>query len=195
MHFKVKIDQNATQGDNELDLYYSTSGSSSVNNVWTLQPFNISVANSQTDFDLVVQDYTSSATSIAIANTGENTANSLIVRIPTQSNFKVSGATGQIVGNLNSGDYTIATFDLTAATRNNNGTLAIELDYTDAIGVRRTIIKDISLSSFLSNSSYPISGLDTLGSGSGNNSSGGSFPTGFQGQFSRGVQKDNYKYI
>jgi hypothetical protein len=154
LHYKVRVDQNAVQGDNELDLYYSPNGG--LNNVWSIQPFHIQVANAQTDFDLVIQETTSTGTSIGIANTGENTANSLIVRIPSQSDFTVQGTNGQIVGNLNSGDYTIVTFDIvpsfqrvenqTFVRPNNNQTLQVELDYTDSIGVRRSVIEEIPFS-------------------------------------------------
>ena len=123
------------------------------------QAFYIQTADAQTNFDLVIQDSTSTATSIGIANTGENTANSLIVRIPDQAGFRTVGTNGQIVGNLNSGDYTIATFDLVPVTRSNNETLAVELDYTDSIGVRRSIIENVPFN-------YVSSINSTLGSAS-----------------------------
>lgn len=162
MHFQVLVDSNAVAGNNELDMDYSQNGG--LSGTWGVQPLQIQVANAETDFDLVVQASSSTGTSIGIANIGENTANSLIVRIPTQSGFRVSGTNGQIVGNLNSGDYTLATFDViptatltrtgtgnqTTFSRNStaaNQMLQVELDYTDAIGVRRTVIKEIPFNS------------------------------------------------
>lgn len=171
MHFRVRVDQNAVQGSTELDMQYSPSGG--LGGTWSIQPFQIQVANAQTDFDLVVQASTSTGTSLGIANIGENTANSLIVRIPTQSGFRVSGVNGQIVGNLNSGDYTLTTFDIiptatrgnqTAITRNStaaNQTLQVELDYTDAIGVRRTVIKEIPFNSLSFSTNSTITGFAT----------------------------------
>ncbi|MFZ1970688.1 MAG: hypothetical protein WAU65_00700 [Candidatus Nanoarchaeia archaeon] len=157
LHYLVRVDPNAVQGENQLQLEYSPSENSN----YLVQTFNIQVADSQTNFDSVIQDSTSTATSIGIANIGENTANSLIVRIPSQQDFRVVGTNGQIVGNLNSGDYTIATFDIVpmitrgnTTIRNNNETLQVELDYTDAIGVRRTVMEYIPFSmtsTYLSN--------------------------------------------
>ena len=143
LHYKVRIDKDAIAGDNELDLGYSSGGG--MDNAFLITPLNIQIQNAQTDFDLVVQDSSSSGTSIGIANIGENTANSLIAKIPEQPNFRVTGTTnGQILGNLNAGDYTLATFQVTQTNPRNN-TLEIELDYTDAIGIRRTIIKDVTI--------------------------------------------------
>lgn len=142
LHYKVRIDSNAVPGDNELDLAYSSDGTG---NVMLVTPLEIDVQNSQTDFSIVVQDSSSSGTSLGIANTGENTANSLIMKVPEQPNFRTTGVTNsQILGNLNSGDYTLATFQLEQTNPRNN-TLEIELDYTDAIGVRRTVVKDVAL--------------------------------------------------
>ena len=145
VHYRIKVDPDAVQGNNYLDLAYSSNGG---NNIAIVQQFNIEVAEAQTSFDLVVQDSTSTATSIGIANTGENTANSLIVRIPDQPGFRTIGTNGQIVGNLASGDYTIATFDLVPTSRSNNS-LEVELDYTDAIGVRRSVIENVSSNSII----------------------------------------------
>lgn len=143
LHYRVRVDQNAVQGDSQLNLLYNTDGSSA----FAEEQFNIQVSDAQTDFALVIQDSTSSGTSIGIANTGENTANSLIVTVPEQLNFRVTGTTnGQILGNLNSGDYTIATFQITP-TSSTNHTLEVELAYTDTIGVRRTVIKDVQFNS------------------------------------------------
>ena len=89
---------------------------------------DIDVADAQTNFDLVVQDSTSSEVSLAIANVGKNTANSMIVRIPEQNGFRVTGTNGQMVGNLDSGDYTIASFSLAAIGRNSEN-LTVQIDY------------------------------------------------------------------
>ncbi len=164
LHYKIRVDQNAVQGDNQLELDYSSNGG--LNGVWSTQPFDIQVTNAQTDFDLVVQGTGSTGTSIGIANTGENTANSLIVKIPAQSGFAVSGTSGQIVGNLNSGDYTLVVFNVIPSSRNQtkNQLLKVELDYTDTIGVRRAVIKEISFGfpSF-SNSTNFMSGSSVRG--------------------------------
>jgi hypothetical protein len=49
-----------------------------------------------------------------VANTGNNPAYSVTVRIPEQDQFAVQGSTSSIVGNLDEGDYTIVSFQITS---------------------------------------------------------------------------------
>lgn len=56
-----------------------------------------------------------------------------------------------MVGNLDSGDYTIVSFSLVPLGRGENGvrTLEVQMDYTDSIGERRSVVKEIQFSSDL----------------------------------------------
>lgn len=137
--YKLKVDKDAVNGDNEIKLkYFENAGL-----VFNLDTFNVSVSNSRTDFDVIVQD----STTLAVANIGNNTASSVIVRIPEQNNFRVNGTSATIIGNLNAGDYTLATFQIFQV-RNSNissgeNNLTVEISYTDTLGIRRTIQKDV----------------------------------------------------
>jgi hypothetical protein len=51
-------------------------------------------------------------------NTGANTASSVVVSIPTQLSYSTSGTSSTSVGNLDAGDYTLASFSLTSTTNN-----------------------------------------------------------------------------
>jgi hypothetical protein len=82
------------------------------------------------------------------------------VRIPQQDAFSVSGTNGQMVGNLESGDYSVVSFTLVQKNRNSEN-LKVEMDYTDSIGERRSVTKEVSISfgSLISqNSSGPMAG-------------------------------------
>jgi hypothetical protein len=72
----------------------------------------------------VLQTSTSSTTTFAVVNTGANTASSVVVSIPTQPSYSTSGTSSTSVGNLDAGDYTLASFSLTSTTSNitRNGT-------------------------------------------------------------------------
>jgi hypothetical protein len=112
-----------------------------------------------TDFDVSIQDSTASSTTLAITNIGASTAYSVIVSIPQQENFRVTGTSSNVVGNLNAGDYTLASFQVTQVggfqitpTRNATNVstsqqrnLIVEISYTDTLGVRRIIQKEVSL--------------------------------------------------
>lgn len=151
--YKIRVDKDAINGENELDVRYVGNN----NNNWaaySTKTFNITIEDSRTNFDAVVQETSGSQVSIAIANTGKYTANSMIVRIPDQTNFRVSGTNGQMVGNLESGDYTIVGFTIMPNMQRNQGAtnmsanqniLKVQIDYTDGIGERRTSILEIPL--------------------------------------------------
>jgi hypothetical protein len=138
--YRVRVDDNAINGDNPLKLKVSSEGKS----VYNLRTFNISVSNPRTEFVVVAQD----STTLAIANTGANTASSVIVSIPEQQNYRVSGASSTIIGNLNAGDYTLATFQILSidnmagrnVTMGSDGRdLTVDVSYTDTLGIRRTV--------------------------------------------------------
>jgi len=71
-----------------------------------------------TTFDLVVQTSTSGSTTFSVVNTGANVASSVIVSIPPQLNYQTTGASSSSLGNLNAGDYTLATFQITSTASN-----------------------------------------------------------------------------
>jgi hypothetical protein len=174
--YKIRVDENAVSGDTDLKVRYA-GGHHNVWNSYSTKIFTIGVQDSRTSFDAVIQETSGSEVSIAIANTGKYTANSMIARIPEQENFQVSGTNGQMVGNLESGDYTIVSFAITQNIQRNAGAmnrtgqnlptadnnLKVQIDYTDGIGERRTSILEIPLQ---------INSFST-------NSTVGAFPAGF----------------
>jgi LPXTG-motif cell wall-anchored protein len=162
MNYKVRVDVDVVEGINNLKLEVSSNKYSDIARV---EIFEISVANAQTDFDLVVQDLTSSEVSLAIANIGKNTANSMIVRIPEQTSFKVTGTNGQMIGNLESGDYTVTSFSLILVGKG-DGNLTVQIDYTDNIGERRSVLKEVQFDS--QSSPGNITGVFPGGAPSGN---------------------------
>jgi len=140
VEYKVKVDEDATEGSNEIELRFNTDGGDS----WFYRNFNIEVTEARTDFDLVIQEVDEQQVSIAIANTGKNIAYSVIVKMPEQENFEVVGTSGQMVGNLENGDYTMVSFEVKEKSRTpGKKPLKIQIDYTDTIGERRSLIKEV----------------------------------------------------
>ena len=169
--YKVKVDKDAVNGDNEIKLKYSDGDSLS----YSIVTFNVSVSNPRTDFDVIVQDSTATSTTMAIANIGANSAYSTIVRIPQQENFVVSGASASIIGNLDAGDYTLVSFQIstmnianvsnpsrapsTGAGRfitnpSNTNNITVEISYTDELGIRRVIQKQVPFNAMSGTSTY-----------------------------------------
>lgn len=79
----------------------------------------------KTTFDIVLQTSTGTTTTFAVVNTGANTASSVVVSLPQQASYSITGTSSSSVGNLDAGDYTLASFSLTATTSNmtHNGTV------------------------------------------------------------------------
>jgi hypothetical protein len=164
--YKIRVADDALEGDYELKLFTTEGINTNLQSVSNIRSFNLSLIDSQTDFATVIQDSSGSQISLGIVNTGKNTANSLIVSIPTQENFRSSGTSEQIVGNLAAGDYTIVSFSISPKNSRNNSQnrqsgiennpqnqiLKIKMDYTDAIGKRRSVIKEIDYNANQGNS-------------------------------------------
>jgi hypothetical protein len=158
--YNVRIADDASGENYTIQmLYHSGTGTDFITSSVS-QDFDINIINSLTSFDAVVQEVSDSIVSIAIANTGKNAANSVIVKIPQQENYKASGTNGQMVGNLASGDYTIVSFTINSErnfmpmgdaienkTSTNSNELKVEMDYTDNIGVRRITYLNLEMPS------------------------------------------------
>ena len=117
----------------------------------------------ETDFDVTFSESTQGQTTLSVANVGSNPALSVTVRIPRQQGFQVAGNRDAIIGNLDKGDYTIVSFQITPRTGETGehegaqGTdrfrerfaegsnLDVVIDYTDTTGIRRSLEKTVSI--------------------------------------------------
>ena len=169
--YHLRVDKDALDGDAEVEVRYSPG-------IWgndtpSIKKFNITIEDARTAFDAVLQDIQGSDVSIAIANSGKYAANSVVVRIPQQEDFTVSGTDGQMVGNLASGDYTVVGFSISqkltqngfrnASFRNMSNAgfinqsprkLKFDIYYTDNIGERRIVNMELP---------YIVSGNSSIG--------------------------------
>ncbi len=73
----------------------------------------------ETDFDVSFSESSSGEVSLTVANVGNNQAYSVKLSIPEQSGYRVTGSSSSIVGNLDTGDYTITSFSV-ASTQTNS---------------------------------------------------------------------------
>lgn len=143
--YKLRVDKDAFDGTSEIEIHYAPGTWNSGTHI--TERFNISIEDSRTDFDVVIQEISDSEVSIAIANTGKYAANSVVVRIPEQEGFKATGTNGQMVGNLDAGDYSIVGFSLTPLTQGDpqKKKLQYEVHYTDSNGERRIDTRETPL--------------------------------------------------
>ncbi|MBN2488063.1 MAG: COG1361 S-layer family protein [Methanosarcinaceae archaeon] len=104
----------------------------------------------ETDFDVTFSEGTGGEVSLSVANIGSNQAYSVKVEIPEQDNYRVTGSTASIVGNLDIGDYTIASFTLSTKNAPANMVGGAE---NSTVNVRGGIPSDVSVPNTASGSS------------------------------------------
>lgn len=95
-----------------------------------------------TDFDVVFSEETTTEKSFTVSNIGSNTADSVTIKVPTQTGWTTSVGSSQIIGNLEKGDYTTVSFPVTQT--GNNNQLNLIIDYTNTMGERETQTKTIT---------------------------------------------------
>ncbi|MBT3406417.1 hypothetical protein HN419_04580 [Candidatus Woesearchaeota archaeon] len=166
MEYQVISDSNADPGLYELELYlsYDDPLSSEAKEVTTIAGVYV---GGETDFDVAFSESSGGEASFSVANIGSNPAFSVSIVIPKQSNWQVTGSNSMIVGNLNKGDYTVASFTLQKAQSSasvektddktvspkrarfgnvtNEDGLRIQVVYTDTRGERSTVEKVVNL--------------------------------------------------
>ncbi|WP_129597049.1 COG1361 S-layer family protein [Methanohalophilus profundi] len=102
-----------------------------------------------TDFDVSFSESDSGTISLSLANIGNNEAYSVKVSIPEQQNYKTTGSSSSIVGNLEKGDYTIASFNILSVNNNTqNNDLQVMIEYTDSLGTRHSVTKEVPIQSY-----------------------------------------------
>ncbi len=153
LEYQVLADPNANPGLYELKLYltYVDSITGEECQISTIAGTNV---GGGTDFDITFSESSYSGTSFTVANIGSNPAYSVSVIVPKQSGWQVSGSNSMIIGNLNKGDYTIASFNLIPIQQTSvlpdqkpesNG-IKIQIAYTDTVGERKIMEKVVDIS-------------------------------------------------
>ncbi len=182
--YTVMADVSADPGLYTLDVNLSYEDSdSSAKSIQTTAGLFVGGA---TDFDVSFSESSSSETSFSVANVGNNIAYAVKVSIPDQDGYKVSGSSSTIVGNLEKGDYTIASFDVSSNqgsaggntsgngagtppgqagsngassnSLNSSNPLKVQIEYTDAKGERETVTKEVNLDGSTTSGNMTASG-------------------------------------
>ena len=170
LDYQVIADSNADPGlyELKLNLSYDDPITYREKEISTIAGVNV---GGGTDFYVALSDISGLETSFSVANIGSNPAYSVSVIVPRQNGWQVSGPNSVTIGNLNKGDYTVASFNLVStqqitdlpnqdlkradvqeitgqspAMQGSNG-LIIRIDYTDTIGERKVIEKEVAINS------------------------------------------------
>ena len=171
LSYDVIADSNAEPGlyKLQLSLKYDNSITGEEKEIATIAGVYV---GGETDFDVAFSESSMGEYSFSIANIGSNPAYSVSVIVPEQKNWNVRGSNSAIIGNLNKGDYTVASFNLQqsrvpssleqdskitderkakylAGNRTmpdiQSNTIEIEIAYTDTMGERKTVKNVVSI--------------------------------------------------
>lgn len=130
--YKVRIDSNAPDGDNEIEMTYTLTGLSGEFKKF----FNISVKNPIADFEVTIKDYdiNTNILTFEILNVGKSNAEALTVDVTEQESLELKGNSRNIIGSLDKNDDTTFTFEGTP----HNGNIDMTIKYNDENGFRRS---------------------------------------------------------
>jgi len=134
--YKMRVDENAVDGENKVKVKYEGSGVSSGE-----KNFNITVDDVRTDFELSIKnyDFATEIMTFEILNIGEHDVEALTVEIPQQEGVGVKGGDRNILGSLDSNEDTTFTYEVRA----DDGNINLVVYYTDEIGVRRRLDESV----------------------------------------------------
>ncbi len=140
--YKLRLDENALDGENPIEIYYSTKTASSI-----IKEFDITVEDVRADFEIHVKDYDYNTKELTfeILNIAEADVEALTLEIPKQENIEIKGANRIVVGDLDSNEYTTADFE--AILPESQSTINLNIIYTDSINTRREMQKVVEFDS------------------------------------------------
>jgi hypothetical protein len=139
--YKVRVDSDAMDGDNPIETSYRY-GSRSVD---FQKQFNINIEDTRADFEIYVKDYDfkTNQMTLEILNIAKVDVEALTLEISNQENIQIKGSKTNIIGDLDSNDYTTANFEAIPQ----KGEFEVKIYYTDNIGERRSLEKSVSFES------------------------------------------------
>jgi hypothetical protein len=143
--YKVRIDENALEGENLIEVKYRANYRGKPNTSFQSKQFNLEVQDVKADFEITIKNYevATGTLTLEILNIGESDIEALTIEIPDQENIILKGSNRNIVGDLDSNDYTTADFEAMPQ----NGEIMISIKYTDSINVRRNLQKTVAFDS------------------------------------------------
>ena len=139
--FKFKVPEGTDEGFYNIAFTISSCENSYCRD--TSQYAIVDVENPSTSFEISFES-TVGGTSISVANVGINDVIAVSVTIPEQEQFEAVGTNTYFLGNLDSGDFTVADFDIISK-NGDQGNLNVQISYTDRTGDRHTITKQVSI--------------------------------------------------
>ena len=142
VEYRVRVDENAVETENELNIRYSTGRE----DFTVTETFDISVDDVGTDFELSAEKVSASSIPVNLDNIGDKPAESVHVVLPDQAEIVKEGLKTKVVGPLNSGENKVVDFAVSNISTGNS--YRFEIHYTDGNGVRRELVRNIEIGTF-----------------------------------------------
>lgn len=138
--FKVRVDGDAIDGNNPIEVLLSQSGTAELS-----YTFNLSVEDTKAEFEIYVKnfDFTTNEITLEILNIAEVDVKSITLEILDTEGLSIKGSRTKIIGDLDSNEYTTADFEISPA----KAQIPINVYYTDEAGFRRTTQESVSFNS------------------------------------------------
>jgi len=135
--YKVRVDKDALNGETPIEVQYKFG----TNVGYETQQFDLNIEDTLADFEIFVKDYdvVTKTITLEILNTGESDIQALTLEIPKQENIEIKGSKINIVGDLDSNDYTTADFEAIPQ----RGLFTVKISYTDTTNTRRVLEKAV----------------------------------------------------
>ncbi len=141
LKFRVKVADNAPEGDSSLKIMSRTDNTGDF--VYLLP---ITIEKTKTDFEVKMNDLNAQETSFIVTNSGEKAAESVVINVPPQDGVVLLQGEGPVsMGDMNSGDFSIAHLDILPTQNATN--ITMDISYTDISGIRDTITKTVPIDS------------------------------------------------
>jgi len=142
--YKVRVDSDALDGNTPLEVRYGSSKSTSYvfPESFLTEEFDLNVKDVRTDFEIFIKNYDPKTNTLTfeILNIGKSDVEALTLEILEQSNIIIKGSSRNIIGSLDSNDFSTAEFEAIPEA----GNVDLIIYYTDEINVRRSINKTVS---------------------------------------------------
>ena len=138
--YNLRIDPDAKEGDYEVELRYKDRGEFNQDD-FVSKKFNITLEDGLTDFEVHIEDHNIASKNLVfeILNTGNQDIEALTVEVPKQDNIIIKGSNRNIVGDLDSNEFTTTDFEATPS----EGKIDLIFYYTDSTNERRMIEKTV----------------------------------------------------
>lgn len=138
--FEIRVDKEALDGANpiEVTVSYEREGTKST----TLEKFYVEIEDKRAEFEVYVKNYDplTNILTFEILNTGKYDVKAVTLDVPSQENIEIKGSNINIVGDLDSNEYTTADFEAASG----GGEINLKITYTDGINARRTIESSVN---------------------------------------------------